>query len=137
MSSMTAYYPFTETKALSVEHILTDNGREYCGRPMIHPYQIFLEFNDIKHRNTRVATPMTNGFVERFNRTVLDEFFRETFRNKFYSSVEELQEDLDQWLHYYNYERPHRGYRNMGKRPIETIEEGKIVREQMMKTKAA
>jgi hypothetical protein len=53
--------------------------------------------------------------VERFNRTVLDEFFRETFREKFYASVEELQADLDKWL------EPHRGYRNMGRRPIETI----------------
>lgn len=128
--------PFYETQGLRVEHVLTDNGREYCGRPMIHPYQIFLEFNDIEHRRTQVARPRTNGFVERFNRTVLDEFFRETFRSKFYSSVEELQDDLEQWLHNYNYERPHRGYRNMGRRPIETIEEGKIIKEQMTKMAA-
>lgn len=129
--------PFYRDHGLVVEHILTDNGREYCGRPMVHPYQIFLDFTDIKHRRTKVATPRTNGFVERFNRTVLDEFFRETFREKFYASVEELQKDLDQWLHYYNHERPHRGYRNMGRRPIETIEEGKAVKEQMTHKKAA
>jgi transposase InsO family protein len=128
--------PFYQEHALGVEHILTDNGREYCGRPMIHPYQIFIEFNDIQHRKTKVATPRTNGFVERFNRTVLDEFFRETFRTKFYGSVEELQQDLDQWVHYYNYERPHRGYRNKGRRPIETIEEGKLVKEQILKKAA-
>ena len=128
--------PFYAEQGLEVEHILTDNGREYCGRPMIHPYQIFLEFNDITHRRSKVATPRTNGFVERFNRTVLDEFFRETFRNKFYASVEELQQDLDQWIHYYNYERPHRGYRNMGRRPIETLEQGKSVKEQTMKKAA-
>jgi len=122
--------PFYESQGISVEHILTDNGREYCGRPMIHPYQIFLELNDIEHRRTKVARPRTNGFVERFNRTVLDEFFRETFREKFYTSVDELQEDLDRWLHSYNYERPHRGYRNMGRRPIETIEAGKVIKEQ-------
>lgn len=119
--------PFYEEHGLHVEHILTDNGREYCGKPMIHPYQIFLELNDIEHRRTKVATPRTNGFVERFNRTVLDEFFREAFRKKFYSAVEELQGDLDEWMHHYNYERPHRGYRNMGRRPIETIERGKSV----------
>jgi len=129
--------PFYKDHGLIVEHILTDNGREYCGKPMIHPYQIFLEFTDIKHRRTKVATPRTNGFVERFNRTILDEFFRETFRKKFYASVAELQEDLDQWLHYYNHERPHRGYRNMGRRPIETVEEGKAVKEQMARKKAA
>ncbi len=123
--------PFYESQGLTVENLLTDNGREYCGRPMIHPYQIFLELNDIAHRKTKVARPRTNGFVERFNRTVLDEFFRETFHDKFYASVEELQEDLDRWLYYYNYERPHRGYRNMGRRPIETIEMGKVIKEQL------
>jgi transposase InsO family protein len=128
--------PFYESQDLKVENILTDNGREYCGRAMIHPYQIFLELNDIDHRRTKVARPRTNGFVERFNRTVLDEFLRETFREKFYTSVEELQEDLDKWLDYYNYERPHRGYRNMGRRPIETIEAGKNVKEQLTKDAA-
>jgi len=129
--------PFYESQGLVVENILTDNGREYCGRPMIHPYQIFLELNDIEHRRTKVARPRTNGFVERFNRTVLDEFFRETFHDKFYASVEELQTDLDKWLHYYNYERPHRGYRNMGRKPIETIEKGKIIKEQLTIKQAA
>ena len=129
--------PFYESQGMAVENILTDNGREYCGRPMIHPYQIFLELNDIEHRRTRVARPRTNGFVERFNRTVLDEFFRETFHDKFYVSVEELQVDLDQWLHSYNYERPHRGYRNMGRKPIETIEMGKVIKEQSTPKQAA
>lgn len=122
--------PFYEEHDLVVEHILTDNGREYCGRPMIHPYEIFLELNDIRHRRTKVASPRTNGFVERFNRTILDEFFRETFRTKLYLSLEELRADLDTWLAFYNNERPHRGYRNMGRRPIETIEEGKKVKAQ-------
>jgi len=122
--------PFYESHGLKVEHILTDNGREYCGKPMVHPYQIFLDLYDIEHRRTKVATPRTNGFVERFNKTVLDEFIRETFRDKLYVSVEELQVDLDKWLDYYNNERPHRGYRNMGRRPIETIELGKAVKEQ-------
>lgn len=71
--------------------------------------------------------------MERFNRTVLDEFFREVFRRKLYLSVEELQVDLDQWLHHYNHERPHRSYRNMGKRPIETIEAGKKIRKEKAK----
>jgi len=129
--------PFYGAQELAIEHILTDNGREYCGKPMIHPYQIFLELTEIEHRRTKVATPRTNGFVERFNRTVLDEFFREAFRKKFYGTVEELQEDLDQWLHHYNYERPHRGYRNLGRRPFETIEAGKLIKEQMTFKEAA
>jgi transposase InsO family protein len=67
--------PFYEPHALTVEHILTDNGQDYWGA-MIYPCQIFLELNDIAHHRTKVARPHTNGFVERFNRTALDEFFR-------------------------------------------------------------
>ncbi|MGE5552970.1 MAG: integrase core domain-containing protein, partial [Betaproteobacteria bacterium] len=85
--------------------------------------ELYLALNDVEHRRTQVRRPQTNGFVERFNRTVLDEFFRPAFRTKFYESVEALQADLDQWLVHYNTERPHRGYRNMGKRPLERISE--------------
>src|SRR5210317_1429843 len=128
--------PFYQQQELKVENILTDNGTEYKGRPMIHLYEIFLEFNDIEHRNTKIGNPRTNGFVERFNRTVLDEFFRSAFRMKLYETLESLQIDLDKWLHHYNYERPHRGYRNQGRRPFETIEIGKQIREQKMKEAA-
>ena len=87
-----------------------------------HPFEMFLELNDIEHRRTKVRTPRTNGFIERFNRTVLDEFFRISFRKKYYERLEALQADLDAWLVHYNTERPHRGYRNMGRTPIATIE---------------
>jgi len=123
--------PFYESHGLTIEAILTDNGTEYKGRPMIHLYEIFLDFNEIEHRKTKVGRPRTNGFVERFNRTILDEFFRQAFREKFYQSVEALQEDLDLWLLYYNQERPHRGYRNMGRRPFETFELGKARKEEL------
>ena len=59
--------------------------------------------------------------MERFNRTVYEEFSQRAWWKKLYASLDELQADLDEWLHYYNYERPHQGYRNMGRRPIETV----------------
>ena len=66
-------------------------------------------------------TPKANGFVERFNGTVLEEVFRVKMRETFYETVEALQADLDAWLVHYTTERPHLGYRNMGRRPIETV----------------
>jgi transposase InsO family protein len=128
--------PFYESHGLTIKAILTDNGTEYKGRPTIHLYEIFLELNDIEHRTTKVASPRTNGFVERFNRTVLDEFFRTAFRKKLYESVDALQKDLDAWFHEYNHNRPHRGYRNQGRRPMETFELGKIRREELLKEAA-
>jgi transposase InsO family protein len=112
--------PFYEEQGLVVEAILTDNGREFCGTET-HPYELYLALCEIEHRRTKVRRPQTNGFVERFNRTVLDEFFRIAMRTTLYESVETLQADLDVWLHDYNYERPHQGYRNLGKRPFDTI----------------
>ncbi len=111
-----------EEWGLTVSAMLTDNGREYCGTDS-HPYELFLELNEIEHRRTKVRNPRTNGFVERFNRTVLDEFFRPAFRQKYYESVEVLQKDLDKWLRSYNNERSHQGYRNLGKRPVDTVNE--------------
>jgi transposase InsO family protein len=114
--------PFYSEKGLEVENVLTDNGKEFCGGEG-HPYRIYLQLNDIEHRNSKVGRPQTNGFVERFNRTALDEFFRKAFREKLYESVKALQQDLDEWLTYYNQERPHQGYRNLGRRPVDGIEE--------------
>lgn len=113
--------PFYRKHKITVSAILTDNGREFCGKDS-HPYELYLELNDIKHRRTKVRSPQTNGFVERFNRTILDEFFRKAFRTKFYETVEELQIDMNEWFVDYNTERPHQGYRNMGRRPKDTVD---------------
>ena len=113
--------PFYAEHSLTVQAVLTDNGHEFCGTEN-HPYELYLALNDIEHRRTRVRTPQTNGFVERFQRTVLEEFFIEALRTTFYETVETLQADLDTWLRFYNTERPHQGYRNMGRRPCETVQ---------------
>jgi len=105
---------------VSVAAAFTDNGGKFCETEK-HPYELYLDLNGIEHRRTKVRTPRTNGFVERFNGTVLDEFFRVKLRETFYGSVDALQADLDAWLVNYNTERLHLGYRNMGRRPIETV----------------
>jgi len=112
--------PFYREHNLTVSAVLTDNGREFCGTDA-HPFELYLALNDIEHRRTKVRSPQTNGFVERFHRTVLEEFFEVKMRERFYESVEALQEDLDSWMEYYNKERPHLGYRNLGRRPYDTV----------------
>ena len=102
--------PFCRERGLGVEALLTDNGREFCGTDS-HPYDLYLELHDIRHKRTKVAHPQTNGSVERFDRAVLDECIRIAFRTTFYESVEALQPDLDAWLVYCNTKRPHQGYR--------------------------
>jgi len=113
--------PFYQAQGIPVKPVLTDNGTEFCGAPE-HPSELYLILCDIDHRRTAVRRPQSNGFVERFNRTVYEEFFQRPWRKRLYTSLDELQADLDEWLHYYNYEWPHQGYRNMERGPIETVQ---------------
>ena len=113
--------PFYETLGVQVGAILTDNGREFCGREETHPYELLLSMEDIQHRTTRVRSPRTNGFVERMNRTLLDECFRVAGRQTWYIEPEEIQRDLDRFLEYYNLHRSHQGYRLQGRTPAQAL----------------
>lgn len=112
--------PFFESHDARITTILSDNGREFCGRKDRHPYELFLQLEQIEHRTTKVRRPQSNGFVERLHRTLLDEHFRIMGRKKWYESVEEMQKDLDSYFIHYNTKRPHQG-RNMNGRTPETV----------------
>ena len=115
--------PFYEALGVPVGAVLTDNGREFCGKPDAHPYELLLAMEGIDHRNTRVRSPRTNGFVERMNRTLLDECFRVEGRKTWYEDTAQLQRDLDRFLEYYNARRSHQGYRLSGRTPVNALAE--------------
>jgi len=119
--------PFYEEHSLPVLRILTDRGTEFCGRPDKHDYQLFLAINDIDHTKTKVKHPQTNGICERFHKTILQEFYQVTFRKNLYETIEQLQADLDQWLHHYNTQRTHQGKMCCGRTPFDTMIEGKQI----------
>ena len=117
--------PFFEEQNIPVLRVLTDRGTEFCGSPEKHPYQLYLQLNDIDHTKTKVKSPQTNGICERFHQTVLNEFYRVTFRKKIYSEIDTLQNDLDEYIAEYNWQRTHQGKRCKGRTPMETFVEGK------------
>jgi transposase len=117
--------PFYDEHDVTVEHLLTDNGREYCGRELHHFFELYLAMNQIEHRRTEVRSPETNGFCERFNRTLKEEFFSVALRQKVYDSVDQLQTDLDAYLNFYNRERAHQGYRTRGRTPYQAFLDGR------------
>lgn len=119
--------PFFLEQDLPMLRILTDRGTEYCGCVEHHDYQLYLAVNDIDHTKTKAKHPQTNGICERFHKTILNEFYQVAFRKKFYSSLEELQKDLDEWLHYYNNERTHQGKMCCGRTPMLTLLDGKQI----------
>lgn len=112
--------PFYEEQEVPLLRILTDRGSEYCGAADRHPYQLYLAVENIDHTRTKVKHPQTNGIVERLHKTLLDEFYRVTFRKKVYDSLTALQADLDTFLEHYNTTRPHQGRWCYGKTPMET-----------------
>lgn len=122
--------PFYEEHDLPVLRILTDRGTEYCGKPERHDYQLYLALNDIDHTRTKARHPQTNGIVERFHKTILNEFYQVTFRKNVYSSIEQLQSDLDDWLEKFNTERTHQGKMCCGRTPLETLIDGKKIWQQ-------
>lgn len=115
--------PFYEALGVEVGAVLTDNGREFCGRPETHVYELLLAVEGIEHRTTRVRSPRTNGFVERMNRTLLDECFRVHGRTTWYEGPEQIQADLDRFLEHYNLQRTHQGYRLKGRTPAQALRE--------------
>ena len=68
--------PTFDAHQARISTVLSDNGREFCGRLDRHPYELFLHLEHIEHRTTQVRRPQSNGFVERLHRTLLDEHFR-------------------------------------------------------------
>ena len=113
--------PFYEEYQIPILRMLTDRGTEYCGKRDHHEYQLYLAIEDIDHTKTKAKSPQTNGICERFHRTVQDEFYAIAFRKKIYSSIEELQSDLDLWMEKYNKQRSHSGKRCYGKTPHQTF----------------
>jgi transposase InsO family protein len=117
--------PFFTEQEMGVLRILTDRGTEYCGKAETHDYQLYLAINDIEHTKAKARHPQTNGICERFHKTILQEFYQVAFRRKLYTTLEELQSDLDAWLQHYNVERTHQGKMCCGRTPLQTLIEGK------------
>ena len=113
--------PFFDAQEVKLCRVLTDRGTEYCGSPEHHEYELYLAVEDVDHSRTKTKSPQTNGIVERFHKTVLNEFYRVAFRKRIYSSIAELQVDLDAWIRSYNEERPHQGRWCFGKTPMQTF----------------
>jgi transposase InsO family protein len=84
---------------ISIRRVLTDNGS--CYRHWI--FRKTLCDEKIKHRFTRPYTPRTNGKAERFIQTAL----REWAYARSYQNSNEREEQLEYWLHDYNFHRPH------------------------------
>jgi transposase InsO family protein len=116
--------PAFEGHGAAIDAVLSDNGREFCGRVDRHAYELFLQLEAIEHRKTRVQRPQSNGIVERLHRTLLDEHFRVEGRRTWFETIEEMQVSLDGYLETYNTNRPHQGRGMQGRTPYQAFVDG-------------
>jgi len=86
-------------QGITVERILTDNGVGYRS----HAWARRCDELGIRHTRTRPYHPATNGKVERFNRTLLEEWAYATL----YHSNDDRLGTLQAWVETYNRDRPH------------------------------
>jgi transposase InsO family protein len=87
------------------KEVLTDRGRQYTNWRGTTRFERELGKDRVKHIKSQAHHPMTLGKIERFWKTVYEEFL---VRAQF-GSFEEAQERIRHWVRYYNYKRPHQG----------------------------
>lgn len=99
---------FFEEHGIRVEAIMTDNWSGYTSR-------VFADaLDETRHVRIRPYRPQTNGKVERFNRTLADEWAYA----RIYTSGDDRAQALQDWIHNYNH---HRGHTAIGGPPISRV----------------
>jgi transposase InsO family protein len=92
-------HAFFAQAGITVERVLTDHGSCYRSRD----WRDALAAAGIAHKRTRPYRPQTNGKVERFNRTLLEEWaYARPYRTE-----TERRDAFPGWLHTYNHHRGH------------------------------
>lgn len=83
-----------------VRVVQTDNGHEFLGE-----FQHYLEEEKLPQQFIYPRSPQINGVVERFNRTVQEEFINRC--DELYFDLEAFSEKMVKYLTWYNTKRPH------------------------------
>jgi len=104
---------FQEVNPTPIHTVQTDNGSEF-----LKSFHAYLEEKEITHRFIYPKTPKINSYIERFNRTIQEEFI---LRNdEIYYDTKAMTRKLTKYLFWYNYQRPHRSLKYLS--PMTFIE---------------
>ncbi len=95
-----------------LQRVLTDGGSEFKSL-----FTKACRDLGVKQTKTKPRHPFTNGFVERVQGTLLHEHWRIEFRRRYFTKVGQIERSLQGALTFYNFDRPHRGYRTKGRTP--------------------
>lgn len=100
-----------------IQKIRTDQGKEFIATKV----REYLYTNNVEHRMNTPYCPEENGKIERFHRTLNDKALRYGFYPS--DSLDTMQYKLNLFLHYYNYQKKHRGLGMDGKTPVQRLQE--------------
>lgn len=98
-----------------IHTIQTDNGSEFKG----YFDKVIEEMTQTQHVWSFPRSPKTNGYIERFNWTIQDEFINYEI-DAAHESLKLFDKKLEDWLQYYNHIRPHQSLNY--KTPMQVLE---------------
>ncbi len=108
--------PIYDEAGIELAEVVVDGGAEFKGAFTRRCLDLGVARHQLPPRS-----PNLNAFVERFQGSVLHLHYRNAFRYRFYTSAADIDADLQAWMRFYNFERPHRGYRTKGRRPAQIL----------------
>lgn len=106
---------------IEIDAVMTDNGSEFGSgahskNKENHPFERLLIEMGMKHKYTKPYRPQTNGKIERFWKTLKEDFTEDSL----FKDINDLKEELLGYIIYYNEHRPHSALK--GKMPKEVAE---------------
>ena len=107
-----------------LERVSTDNGSEFRN----HVFDATLQGLGATHTLISPGRPQSNGFVERVQRTILEECWKPTFARYLVPKYMGLRRELERYLRLYNYDRTHNGRLTRGRTPAEVLGAAKMWR---------
>ena len=97
--------------------VTTDNGSEFRARE----FGAAVEALGARQRFIKAGRPDSNGCVERLQLTILEECWRPAFARSLAPKITALEQDLDEYLDYFNHDRAHTGRLTKGRVPADIV----------------
>lgn len=107
-----------------LERVTTDGGNEF--RSAV--FTAALGRLGVRHTRISPGRPQSNGFVERVQRTILEECWKPAFARYLVPKYVGLRRELERYLLHYNFDRTHNGRLTKGRIPAEVLGAAKMYR---------
>ncbi|MBZ5660288.1 MAG: hypothetical protein LAO08_07750 [Acidobacteriia bacterium] len=114
----TRVVPFFARHGVPIEQVITTGADEYCGTPLLHPFETYLAASNIRHTQTERSGKLHSPLCMQFFGILQHEFLAPALRGRFQHTVESLQQELDHFLDAYNHARPSLAPGMQGRPPL-------------------